>query len=307
MMNKITFFFLLFSFFSLSFIQAQQDAQYTHYTNNMNVVNPAYAGSRGTLSIGMLGRTQWVNFDDAPKTFTIAAHAPVGKRLGLGLSVISDAIGPVKEQNIYVDASYTIPTSEKTKLAFGLKGGLSIMNINLTELTLPETSPLMDPSFDSDLNNTYPNFGAGLYFYSDKYYLGFSVPNILQSLHFDQSIGDASEVIHGFFTAGYVFDLTDNLKFKPATLVKVAKGAPVSFDISGSFLINEKFELGANYRYEDSISGTFLLNTSRDFRIGYAYDYTTSNFGDFNSGSHEIILLWDIQMPANNVKSPRFF
>ncbi len=307
MMNKITFFFLLFSFSSLSYLQAQQDAQYTHYTNNMNVVNPAYAGSKGTLSLGMLGRTQWVGFDDAPKTFTFAAHAPVGERMGLGLSMISDAIGPVKEQNIYVDVSYTIPTSETTKLAFGLKGGLSIMNVNLTELSLPETSPLMDPSFSSDLNNTYPNFGAGLFFYSDKYYVGLSVPNIIESLHFDQSIGDASEVMHGFLTAGYVFSLTDKLKFKPATLVKVAKGAPVSFDVSGSFLINEKFEIGANYRYDDSVSGTFLLNTSRDFRIGYAYDYTISNFGDYNSGSHEIILLWDIQMIKDNVKSPRFF
>lgn len=306
-MNKITFFFLLFSFSSLSYLQAQQDAQYTHYTNNMNVVNPAYAGSKGTLSLGMLGRTQWVGFDDAPKTFTFAAHAPVGERMGLGLSMISDAIGPVKEQNIYVDVSYTIPTSETTKLAFGLKGGLSIMNVNLTELSLPETSPLMDPSFSSDLNNTYPNFGAGLFFYSDKYYVGLSVPNIIESLHFDQSIGDASEVMHGFLTAGYVFSLTDKLKFKPATLVKVAKGAPVSFDVSGSFLINEKFEIGANYRYDDSVSGTFLLNTSRDFRIGYAYDYTISNFGDYNSGSHEIILLWDIQMIKDNVKSPRFF
>ncbi len=237
----------------------------------------------------------------------MAVHAPVGKRMGLGLSVISDAIGPVKEQNIYVDASYTIPTSENTKLAFGLKGGLSIMNVNLSELSLPDTSPLMDPSFESDLNNTYPNFGAGVYFYSDNYYVGLSVPNFIESLHYDQSIGDASEVMHAFLTAGYVFDLNDHLKFKPATLVKIAKGAPLSFDASGSFLINDKFELGANYRYEDSVSGTFLLNTSKHFRVGYAYDYTLSNLGDYNSGSHEIILLWDIQMPSHDVKSPRFF
>ena len=295
------------AFFALNGLQAQQDAQYTHYTHNMNVINPAYAGSRGSLSIGVLGRTQWVGFKDAPRTFTGSIHAPVGNRLGLGLSIITDALGPIKEQNVYVDASYTIPTSETTKLAFGIKGGISVMNANLTELMLPETSPLLDPSFESDLNNLFPNFGTGLYFYSDKYYLGLSVPNILGSLHFDRSIGDASEVMHGFFTAGYVFDLNENLKFKPATLVKIAQGAPLSFDVSGSFLINEKIELGVNYRYEDSIAGTFLLNASKDFRIGYAYDHTISDFGEFNSGSHEIILLWDINLSLDDVKSPRFF
>jgi len=306
MMNKFTFLVLLAFCLTITDVYAQQDAQYTHYTHNMNVVNPAYAGSRGTLSIGILGRTQWIGFNDAPRTFTGSIHAPVGNRLGVGLSIISDALGPIKEQNVYADFSYTIPTSEKTKLAFGIKGGISMLNANLTELTLPETSPLSDPSFESDLNNLYPNFGAGLYFYSDNYYIGLAVPNILESLHFDQSIGDASEIMHGFLTAGYVFDLNDNLKFKPATLVKIAKGAPVSFDVSGSFLLNEKFELGVNYRFEDSIAGTFLLNASPNFRIGYAYDHTLSSLGDFNSGSHEVILLWDI-LTNNVVKNPRFF
>lgn len=313
MMNKFTFLFLIVSFLALNEIQAQQDAQYTHYTHNMNVVNPAYAGSRGTLSIGLLGRTQWVGFKDAPRTFSGSVHAPVGNRMGLGLSVINDALGPIKEKNVYADVSYTIPTSESTKLAFGVKGGFSFLNLASEVLVTPEMletgSTLIDPSFLSDVNSFYPNFGAGLFFYSDKFYAGLSVPNILQSLYFDSSSSTsskASEVMHGFITAGYVFDLTDNLKFKPATLVKVANGAPLSFDVSGSFLINEKIELGMNYRYEDSISGTFLINASKDFRIGYAYDYTLSDFGEFNSGSHEIILLWDI-LTNNVVKSPRFF
>lgn len=307
MMNKYVLILSVLSFFTIFSLEAQQDAQYTHYTNNMNVLNPAYAGSRGTLSIGLLGRTQWVGFKDAPKTFTGSIHAPVGNRTGLGLSVISDAIGPIKEQNVFADFSYTIPVSDSAKLAFGLKGGVSIMNANLSELVLPETSPLMDPSFENDLNKIFPNFGMGMYLYSNKYYLGLSIPNFLSSLHFDQSIGDASEVMHGFITAGYVFDLTDRLKFKPATLLKIAKGAPMSFDISGSFLINERIELGINYRLKDSIDGLFLINATKDFRIGYAYDHTLSSFGEFNSGSHEVILLWDIIKSTDDVKSPRFF
>jgi type IX secretion system PorP/SprF family membrane protein len=280
----------------------------------MNVINPAYAGSRETLSIGILGRTQWVGFDDAPKTFTAATHAPVGKNLGLGFSVISDAIGPIKEKNVYADVSYTINTSEKTKLAFGLKGGFSILNLASDELVTPDMLETVsdistDPSFLSDVNNFYPNFGAGLYFYSNKFYAGFSIPNILESLYIDSNSSlssKASEVMHSFITAGYVFDINDNLKFKPAALLKVAKGAPLSFDISGSFLINEKFEIGVNYRLEDSIAGTFLINAGENFRIGYAYDHTLSDFGVYNSGSHEVILLWDI-LTNNVVKSPRFF
>ena len=314
MMNRYTYFFLILTTLSMYSVYAQQDAQYTHYTHNMNVVNPAYAGSRETLSIGILGRTQWSGFDDAPKTFTASIHAPVGNKLGLGFSVISDALGPVKENNVYADVSYTINTSENTKLAFGIKGGFSILNLASDVLVTPEMLETVnmistDPSFESDVNNFYPNFGAGLYFYSNKFYAGLSVPNILESLYIDSNStldNKASEVMHGFLTAGYVFDINDNLKFKPAALVKVAKGAPLSFDVSGSFLINEKFELGANYRFEDSVSGTFLINASKNFRIGYAYDHTLSDFGLYNSGSHEVILLWDI-LTDNVVKNPRFF
>ncbi len=308
MMNKVTYLFLVLTFFSVFAITAQQDAQYTHYTNNMNVLNPAYAGSRQTLSIGLLGRTQWMGFADAPRTITASIHAPVAKRLGLGFSVISDEIGPISEQNIYTDLSYTIPTSETTKLAFGVKGGVSLLSVK-DNLITPDTPMAQDDAFNDNENKFYPNFGAGLFFYSSKFYAGLSVPNMLKSLYFPEeagATGQASEVMHGFVTTGYVFDINDNLKFKPAAMLKVAVGAPMSFDVSSSFLINKKFEIGANYRLDDSISGTFLISAFKDFRIGYAYDYTLSNLGNYNDGSHEIILLWDI-LTNNVVVSPRFF
>jgi len=307
-MNKVTYLFLVLTFFSVFAITAQQDAQYTHYTNNMNVLNPAYAGSRQTLSIGLLGRTQWMGFTDAPQTFTASIHAPVGKSLGLGFSVIADKIGPINEQNIYTDLSYTIPTSDNTKLAFGVKGGISLLSVN-RDLVTPDTPIAQDHAFDDAENRFFPNFGAGVFFYSSKFYAGLSVPNVLKSLHYPENSGvltQSSEVMHGFFTTGYVFDINDNLKFKPAAMVKAAVGAPISFDVSSSFLINKKFEVGANYRFDDSVSATFLINAYKEFRIGYAYDYTLSNLGDYNSGSHEIILLWDI-LTNNVVVSPRFF
>ena len=288
----------------------QQDPQYTQYMYNMNIVNPAYAGSRGTLSLGLLGRSQWTNVNGAPKTMTFDAHAPVGKKVGMGLSVIADEIGPAKEQNIYADFSYTLTTSDEGRLAFGLKGGVTLLNVNLLDVVLPQTATGDDPLFDENINDAYPNIGAGVYYYNDKWYAGFSVPNILKSEHLDKDNVNtkASEEVHYFLTTGYVFDLSSTLKFKPSVLVKGVTGAPVSFDINANFLMYDRFELGASYRYQDAVSILFNFGVTRAFRIGYAYDYTVSEFSNANTGgSHEIILLYDIDFTKKNLKSPRFF
>jgi type IX secretion system PorP/SprF family membrane protein len=309
-MKKITIFlafgFLLF----FNETKAQQDPQYTQYMYNMNVVNPAYAGSRGTLSLGLLGRTQWTSVDGAPKTFTFDVHAPLGKKVGVGLSVISDEIGPAKEQNIYADVSYTLETSDEGRLAFGLKGGVTLLNVNLLDVVLPQTSSAGDPVFDENINDAFPNFGAGVYYYTNKWYAGFSVPNILHSEHLDKDNINtkAAEEVHYFLTGGYVFDLSSTLKFKPSVMFKGVTGAPVSIDINANFLMYDRFEVGASYRIEDSVSLLFNFGVTPDFRIGYAYDYTISDFSNSNTaGSHEIILLYDIDFSKKNLKSPRFF
>jgi len=186
----------------------QQDPQYTQYMYNMNIVNPAYAGSRGTLSIGVLGRTQWVGIDGAPETATLSIHAPVGKNLAVGFSAIADGLGPVKEQNIYADISYTISTSEEGRLAFGLKGGVTLFNADLTSILLPQND--LDDLFGENLNRSFPNFGAGVYYYNEKFYVGLSVPNILETVHFEKGgnvVTRAAEETHYFLTSGYVLDL----------------------------------------------------------------------------------------------------
>jgi len=309
-MKKITIFlafgFLLF----FNETNAQQDPQYTQYMYNMNVVNPAYAGSRGTLSLGLLGRSQWTNVDGAPKTLTFDVHAPLGKKVGVGLSVIADEIGPAKEQNIYADFSYTLTTSEEGRLAFGLKGGVTLLNVNLLDVVLPQTSSAGDPVFDENINEAFPNFGAGVYYYTNKWYAGFSVPNIMQSEHLDKDNINtkAAEEVHYFLTGGYVFDLSSTLKFKPSLMFKGVSGAPVSIDVNANFLLYDRFEVGASYRIEDAVSILFNFGVTPDFRIGYAYDYTISEFSNSNTGgSHEIILLYDIDLSKRNLKSPRFF
>jgi len=310
-MKKTIFLLVLTLILTITSSYGQQDPQYTHYMYNMNVVNPAYAGSRGTLSIGLLGRAQWVNVDGAPKTITADIHAPVGSNLGVGLSIISDQIGPVKEQNAYADVSYTVHTSDEGRLAFGLKGGLTFFNASLADLTLTDGSTgatSNDIYFQENEKGAFPNIGAGIYYYTNKFFAGVSVPNILETPHFDNlDSAKASEKMHGFLTLGYVFDISDNLDFKPSAMLKATPGAPLSIDLTGNFLINDRFEIGAAYRFNDSIDALVGFFVTDDFKIGYSYDYTLSKLADFNSGSHEIFLQYDVNMSRKNLKSPRFF
>lgn len=182
--------------------------------------------------------------------------------------------------------------------------------MNLLDVVLPQTATGDDPLFDENINEAFPNVGAGVYYYNDKWYAGFSVPNLLKSEHLDkENINTkASEEIHYFLTTGYVFDLSSTLKFKPSILVKGVTGAPVSFDVNANFLMYDRFEVGASYRWQDAVSILFNFGVTRSFRIGYAYDYTISEFSNSNTGgSHELMLLYDISFSKKNLKSPRFF
>ena len=287
---------------------AQQDPQYTQYMYNMNIVNPAYAGSYDALSINFLARSQWVGIDGAPKTLTFGMHSPVGKNVGLGLSVIADKIGPVEEQNVYGDFSYTLKVGEGKKLAFGLKAGLTMFNLCLPCL---ETSDPGDAAFlDQNANKLLPNLGFGAYYHTERFYAGAAIPNLLQTFHFEKEGGQvtrAGERKHIFITTGYVFDLNEDIKLKPSAMLKAAEGAPLSIDLSGNLLFSEKFEVGLSYRLDESISGMVNVRARKNLRIGYAYDYTLTNLGNFNSGSHEIFVLFNFDFERDKIKSPRFF
>ena len=271
----------------------------------MNVINPAYAGSRENLSIGLLYRTQWEGFDGAPKTGTFFGHAPVGKNVGLGLSVISDEIGPIKETNVYADFSYTVTLGGKHKLALGLKAGATFHDIGLAGLDLIDAN---DPFFRENINTTTPNIGAGAFYYTDNYYLAISVPNILDSVHLDANGNNiGSETAHYFVTGGYVFQVSKNTKFKPSFLVKSAFDAPTSFDVNVNALFYDKFEIGVSYRLEDSFSGLVNFAITPSLRIGYAYDNVSSEIKAYAPASHEFMVLFDLKFSKKVSRSPRYF
>ena len=287
--------------------KAQQDPQYTQYMYNMSVINPAYAGSKETVSGGVLYRQQWVGIEDAPTTGTFFMHSPVGRNVGLGLSIISDKIGPVEENNFYADFSYTLNLGGEHKLAFGLKAGATMHKIDFTGI--PATLPQTDPIFESsNPNTTFLNLGTGLFYYTNKYYVAFSVPNMLKSKYLDFNGRQyGTDVLHYFLTGGYVFDINPNLKFKPFAMIKTSINAPVSFDLSTNFMLYDKFEMGATYRLEDSFGAMINVAVSPTLRIGYAYDRVVSDIGVISPSSHEVILLYDLNFPKKVSRSPRYF
>lgn len=304
--------------FLTSKMQAQQDPQFTHYMYNMSVINPAYATDNAdVINLGGLYRAQWVGIKGAPTTQSFFAHKPLSKRVEVGLSVVHDEIGDVvKENNIYADFAYVIPLNESVKISLGLKAGVTLFDTNFNGFVL--TDPRPDPAFQNNISETFPNIGAGMYLFGSNYYWGLSAPNFMTSRHIETingHPGSGVEAVHFFMTGGYVFTFNgnDNLKLKPAFMAKGVEGAPLSLDVTTNILINNKFELGAGYRIGDSVSGLASFYISPSLRIGYSYDYTLTNLDAFNSGSHEVFLLFDLdlnKLSSNGKgydKSPRFF
>ncbi|HRB71864.1 MAG TPA: type IX secretion system membrane protein PorP/SprF [Flavobacterium sp.] len=311
-MKKIYFASLLVAMFALD-VNAQQDPHYTQYMYNMNVMNPAYAGSKESLSGGILYRQQWVDLEGAPKTATLSLHSPVGKNVGLGISAVSDKIGPVEENNVYADFSYTLNLGGEHRLALGLKAGATFQKIGLfSEIGNGFVPHPGDVAFKEDTNNTYFNVGTGFFYYTQQYYLAFSVPNLLKKTHLDvtqngQEYNFGSDVQHYFLTGGYVFNLSENTKFKPSFMMKSAFSAPTSLDLSANVMFFDKFEIGATYRLDDSFGGMVNYAITPGLRIGYAYDHIVSDLKVTTPASHELMLLFDLNFSKKVSLSPRYF
>lgn len=296
---------LVFMFFSaIGF--AQQDSQYTQYMYNTITVNPAYAGSRGMLSIFGLHRSQWIGLEGAPRTNAFSVNTPLnGNHLGLGVSIVNDKIGPTVENTFSADLSYTVPTSETFKLSFGIKGTANLFNIDMDKLDIKDQGDKQFQNLDGKFS---PNIGAGIYLHSDKAYVGLSVPNFIESDRYDDDqVAIFKEKINYYFIAGYVFDINPSIQFKPALLTKLVKGAPLQVDVSGNFMFDEKFVLGLGYRWDASISAIAGFQVSEGLYIGYAYDHETTRLQKYNSGSHEIFLRFELFNSYSRITSPRFF
>ena len=290
---------------------AQQDPHYTHYMYNMSVLNPGYAtDDQDMINLGGFYRAQWVGSVGGPTTGTLFAHTAFSDRMEGGFSIIHDQIGDVvKETNAFVDFAYVIPMSTTSKLSFGVKAGATFFSTDFNGFVYSD--PLPDEAFAENISKTFPNMGIGAFYFGTNYYVGLSIPNLLKSEHLDNNSGISTsgvEEVHYFFTGGYVFNMNENLKLKPAFMSKVVSGAPLSLDLSANLLFNETFEVGIAYRFDDALSALFNFKITNELRIGYAYDYTVNNLGKFNSGSHEIMLLFNIGKLGNGYdKSPRFF
>jgi type IX secretion system PorP/SprF family membrane protein len=293
---------------------SQQDAQYTQYMYNMSVINPAYTTSDlGIINIGGLHRTQWVGIIGAPKSSNIFVHTPINNEIEIGFSLINDNIGDVvKENNIYADFAYKLNLEENGILSFGLKTGITFFDVNFNDFDLESGDVFTDPNFAENINQSFFNIGAGVYFNTDNYYIGFSIPNFLKAKHLDRNNGKYQGVDqpHLYLTGGYVFEINNLFKLKPAFMTKVVKGAPASVDLTANILYNNRLEFGIGYRFNDALTGLFNIKATPELRIGYAYDHTVSNLGPFNSGSHELFILYDLDLLSSNKgydKSPRFF
>lgn len=293
--------------FVVSTICAQQNPEYTQYMYNTMTVNPGYAGSTGSLEAILLHRSQWVGIDGAPQTQSFTLHSPLyNEKIGLGLSIINDKLGPSNEVIMEGNFSYTLPAGADKKFAFGLKAGARKLDIDWSKGRYYDD---VDVLLNNNINNEIkPSVGAGFYFYSQKWYMGVSVPNFIRSNFYDDVQQEvAIDRLHYHLIGGYVFDLSGSLKFKPAFLMKAVNGAPLYYNVSANFLIHEKLTLGASYQVDDSVSALAGFQITNEFFIGYSYDYTTTNLNKYNDGSHEFILRYQLQKKSSQIKSPRFF
>ena len=285
---------------------AQQDAQYTQYMYNTININPAYAGSRGVMSVFGLHRTQWVGLDGAPTTNTFSLNTPISNsNLGVGFSLVNDKIGPTNDNTISADISYTVKMNEVYKLSFGVKASGNIFNLDTEKLTPAQAN---DPNLQNFNNEFSPNFGAGVYLHSDKLYLGLSVPNFLQdSKYNDNEVAVFQERMNFYFIGGYVFDVSPSIKFKPAFLTKMVTGSPLQVDASANFLFFDKFMLGGAYRWDAAVSALAGFQVTDGLFIGYSYDMETTQLRRYNSGSHEVFLRFELFNKVSKMVSPRFF
>ena len=310
-MKKLKSFSLLITFFMFgNTVHAQQDAMYTQYMFNTLAINPAYAGSRNVISATALFRNQWTGIPGAPKTGTFTIDAPVyNDKIGIGFQFISDKLGVTQTTGAVISAAYRIKMDVGT-LSFGVQGNASQYRVNLTDVPLSPSQPY-DPAFANNIDKILFNFGTGMYYNSDRFYIGLAaqdlMPNDLSAENTSGAKLSGKQALHLFFSAGYVFPVAEDLKLKPSFLVKGVKGAPIEADLNATLWIKDVIGIGAQYRTSADIAGLIELQATPQIRVGYSYDRSTTSLQNFNSGSHEIMLRYEFGFAKDKILSPRYF
>ena len=287
----------------------QQDPSFTQYMYNTMTINPAYAGTRDVLSANLLYRSQWIGIEGAPQTQTLTVHSPISDgQMGLGLNVINDQVGPVSETMFNGTYSYILPINRYTSISFGLNAGAELFNIDFTELNIFDEQ---DSSFQNNVDNKIsPQVGVGAMIYNDLFYVSLSVPRLLRTEYYDNEDGSntvATRRAHYYLTAGYVFEVNDNIRFKPSILSRYVSGSPIRVDLSANFLINDEFSIGASYRLSSSYGIMTSYQLSDALLAGVSYDRDSSELQNFNDGTFEIFLRFELFRKYRKMYTPRFF
>ena len=279
---------------------------YSQYMFNALAFNAGYAGSADVFTGMLLGRQQWVGFKGAPATQTLSVHSPLpGKKLSLGGNLIHDVAGPAKQTSAFIDIAYRIRTGTDSRLSFGLSGGVNFFQADLGALTTVDAE-----SANANIGGkVLPNFGFGLFWHSPRWYVGLSAPKLLEN---DIAEGGTSVVVnketrHYFAMAGYVFDLSRDLKFKPSVMLRAVQGAPMSLDVNANFLLRDRVWFGGMYRLGNGIGLMAQYQFNEQLRAGYAFDLTTTSIGAYNAGTHEVMISYDLKFTKGRTISPRYF
>ena len=317
-----TFFFLLIGVLLIpTESHAQKEPQYTQYMYNIGSFNPGYVGTVQTPELSGLYRAQWLDIEGSPRTLRLGANVPLSNEtMGLGLNLISDQIGPSTQTYVELAYSYQLNVTDATKLSFGMDVGGSFLNVDFSKGTFENPG---EPILGGEtISKFYPTVGAGFFLYEDDiWYLGASVPNFLtDGIYNDDVATIIDDKLQFNFIGGYVFDLNESLKFKPAFLINLVSGAPVNTNLSANFLYDSRFTVGASYRLGNAISGLAGFQITDSAFIGYSYDYSTNPLGEFSSGSHEVILKFylgrgdgtnssnkELKGKPKQIDTPRFF
>ncbi len=293
--------------------KAQYDAMFTQYMFNEMYINPAYTGSKEAMAINLTHRQQWVNFPGRPITTSFTVHGPLSNnKMGLGISVLNEQIGKLSRNLVYLNYAYRVKIGENGHLSFGIMGGIHNQVNKLSELKPTEIG---DAQISQNTPNIIsPNFGSGIYYYTKKFYVGISIPRMIDDSYLFNSTGGIIKStkidpnkFHYYFTVGKVFDVNENLKIKPQAMVKMVQNAPIQYDLNVNFLIKNKIWAGVSYRSGADVSALIGVQVNSQFLVNYSYDYSLTKIQKYSQGSHEITLGYLFSYKQRKVVTPRYF